>query len=282
MASSTTQPLQRTIRDRALTGLELRPLAPEIRPSIPDVTLCAVSSVNMPATVAALQRSLAHADFAACVLLSDVTPAELDPRIRHVTIDRLETSIAYSHFMLKCLVDYVSTRHCLLVQWDGFVLDGRRWNPQFLDYDYIGAVWPQFDDGFDVGNGGFSLRSRRLMSACQSPDFQMHHPEDVAIGRTNRAWLEAKGMRFADEQVADTFSCERQGKLSRSFGFHGVFNMPDAIGPEEFWTIYRGLDDRTSARTDARRLLRDLRHGKGAVARRVRLWADRYLRSPFL
>lgn len=243
--------------------------------------MCAVSSVNLPATVSALERSLLHADFASCLLLSDIRPANLDERIEQVAIDRLRSAAAYSQFVLRQLPNYVSTSHCLLVQWDGFVLDGDQWQPEFLDCDYLGAAWPQFKDGHNVGNGGFSLRSQRLMRLCQSPHFRAHHPEDVAIGRTNRTWLEANGVQFGDEQLANSFSCERQGSLSHSFGFHGVFNMSAAIGPEQFAKIYRALDDRTSVRIETKRLARELTLGNGAMSRRARLWTERFFRSPF-
>jgi hypothetical protein len=109
-----------------------------------------------------------------------------------VPIAPLRSSAAYSDFLLTGLVDHVDTTHCLVAQWDGHLLDAERWQDAFLDYDYIGASWPQFDDGHDVGNGGFSLRTRRLMDLCRDPAFVPAHPEDVAIGRTNRAWLEER------------------------------------------------------------------------------------------
>ena len=58
----------------------------------------------------------------------------------------------YSEFVIRELHKYVDTSHCLLVQWDGYVLNPKSWLPQFLDYDYIGAPW----NGNVVGNGGFS------------------------------------------------------------------------------------------------------------------------------
>ena len=48
------------------------------------------------------------------------------------------------------------------------MLDGAAWRPEFLDYDYIGAVWPHVLDKYNVGNGGFSLRSKALLEACRA------------------------------------------------------------------------------------------------------------------
>jgi hypothetical protein len=242
---------------------------------LPQVTLCAVTSVNVEATLRALEVCLAHITFADCKLLTDAPVRPSNPAIRVVPINRLTSSAAYSEFVLTRLVDHVETSHCLVVQWDGHVLDARRWDPQFLDYDYIGARWPQFSDGHDVGNGGFSLRSRRLMQACRAPAFQRIHPEDMAIGRTNRDWLEAQEMRFAPPALADLFAAERSGDLTSAFGYHGAWNMPEAVGDQAFWPIYRGLDERGTVWTDFGAILRAVVRGRGGAKRALRLTADR-------
>ena len=45
----------------------------------------------------------------------------------------------------------------------------RRGTPPFSHCDYIGAQWFWHNDGMRVGNGGFSLRSRKLLTALQDP-----------------------------------------------------------------------------------------------------------------
>jgi hypothetical protein len=198
--------------------------------------------VNVRATLRALEVSLEQVSFGACKLLTDGAVKPGNGAIEVIPIARLGSSEAYSNFVLGSLVDHVETPYCLLVQWDGHVVDANRWQDAFLDYDYIGATWPQFDDGHDVGNGGFSLRSRRLMDLCRRPAFSCHHPEDIAIGRTNRTWLETQGMRFASRGLADTFAAERVGDPLGCFGYHGAFNMPRVLGARRFRDIYRGLD----------------------------------------
>lgn len=259
----------------AISRVESAAAARDI-PHLPQVTLCAVTSINVNATLRALQACLEQVRFAECKLFTDAVVAVDHPGITVVPIARLDSSAAYSRFLLTELVDHVSTSHCLIVQWDGHVIDGGRWQKAFLDYDYIGASWPQFDDGHDVGNGGFSLRSKRLMDACRHPDFAAGHPEDVMIGRTNREWLEERGMRFAPRDLADRFATERSGDLSASFGYHGVFNMPSAIGLEGFWQCYRELDDRSTIWTDFDDLLRMLAYGAEPLRRQLRMAADRF------
>lgn len=245
------------------------------RLALPGVTLCAVTSVNVAATVTALERCLEQIDFSACRLLTDATVTPAHPAIEVVSIARLTSARAYSRFMLAQLPDHVQTSHCLVAQWDGHVLDAGRWRDEFLDYDYLGASWPQFDDGHDVGNGGFSLRSRRLMELCRDPAFVPGHPEDVAIGRANRAWLEARGMRFAPRAVADLFAAERNADPGATFGYHGVWNMPRAIGAQGFWDVYGALDESTALRRDFGAILRDVRGGPQGNRRALRMVVDR-------
>ena len=248
------------------------------RLALPQVTLCAVSSVNVAATMRALAFSLTQIEVAACKFFTD-SPVKSDhPGITIMPIAPITSSRAYSNFILTQLIDHVETSHCLVAQWDGHVLDASCWRPEFLDHDYIGARWPQFTDGHDVGNGGFSLRSRDLMQLCRDQAFQPSHPEDVAIGRVNRAWLESRGMRFAPHTLADRFSAERAGNVSASFGYHGAWLMPQALGVEPFWRLYRELDDRGTIRHDFSAILKEIARGRGGWARALRLMLDQLKR----
>ncbi len=190
----------------------------------PDVTLCAIDCVTPDLAGAALDRSMRQASFARSVLLSDV---EAPTQAEWVRIDPLRSIAAYNDFLLRQLVSHVHTPYVLVVQWDGFVVDPSAWRPEFLQYDYIGARWPWHPAGSDVGNGGFSLRSRRLLEALASPGFRHGDaPEDDLIGRHNRPWLEqAHGIRFAPADVADRFAYERGEPQRPTFGFHGLFNL---------------------------------------------------------
>ena len=244
--------------------------------ALPSVTLCAAASVNVGATVAALEYSMARADFAECLLFTDVGLDDVPSTIKAVPIARLQSSRDYSEFMLRGLGDHIRTSHCLVVQWDGFVIDAGRWDPAFLQYDYIGARWPQFDDGYDIGNGGFSLRSRKLLEACRNSRIGAAHPEDVTICRTHREMLERDhGIRFADRSVADSFSFERTTPGAPTFGFHGVFNMVGLLGADRFWQIYRSLDDRSTAFVDFAAIWLQLGSGERSLHRRLRFAADR-------
>jgi hypothetical protein len=243
---------------------------------LPTVTLCAATSVNIEATLAAIAASMDQIVFAEVLLFTDSTSVRLPAGVIRRSIAPLCSGRSYSEFLLGELGHHIRTEHCLIIQWDGFVLDARQWDPAFLEYDYIGAPWPQFDDGHNVGNGGFSLRSRRLLQACASDGFVRSHPEDVAICRANRNFLEQeRGIRFSGRAMAERFAFERSQPTGPTFGFHGIFNMISVLGEEQFWELYRTLDDRRTAYADYRLLMRQIGPGPSRLNRRIRLTIDR-------
>jgi hypothetical protein len=200
-----------------------------------NVTLFAASSVAVPETVAALQRSCANIEFGAIKFFCDVHPEGIkNTSIEWVKIAALRSRQDYTRFILKDLHNHINTDFALCVQWDGFILRPQAWRPQFLEYDYIGAPWPQFTDGWSVGNGGFSLRSARLLRATADDSIPISDAEDVVICRTAREQLEQKfGIRYAPLSEASRFSCERSELRGDEFGFHGVFNFSRLLGSEK-------------------------------------------------
>ena len=157
-------------------------------------------------------------------------------------VPRMSSTDDYSQFVLFELHQHVTTRFCLIVQADGYVVNPRSWSNRFLDYDYVGAPWPDGDRAFRdvggqshrVGNGGFSLRSRRLMiraaqfTRAMDPSNRgkeiRHHYEDIEICVNHRVQLELEGFRFAPVDLAAEFATERtvEETVQFPFGFHGV------------------------------------------------------------
>lgn len=226
------------------------------RPRLPDVTLVAVTSVALRPTVDALQASMRQAEFADVILLSDRRPPVTAPAIDWRRIDPLASRADYSRFMLRGLADHVATSHALCIQWDGFVLNGDAWKPEFLDYDYIGAVWPQFDDDHNVGNGGFSLRSKRLLTACRSLPFAGSQAEDIVISRVFRKSLEDQGIRFAPASLARKFAYERTASTGKEFGFHGAYNLIRLLSRKDAVDVFGTLEPAMLARNERLELFR--------------------------
>ena len=87
-----------------------------------------------------------------------------------------------------------------------------------------------------VGNGGFSIRSKKLLEIISKNDFPFisNMNEDVQICRYYRAKLEKEFfIKFPTEELADKFSYERTLPNFQTFGFHGLFNMWRYLNDDE-------------------------------------------------
>lgn len=179
--------------------------------------------------------------------------------IEGVKIPRIISMEQYSLFIIKELNRFIETDFVLLVQYDGFIIDPDSWSFEFQEYDYIGAKWPHRDN-FNVGNGGFSLRSKRLLESLSSNNISINRDslkngEDNFICRLNRKVLENEyNIRFAPETVADKFSYEYVAPPSKTFGFHGLFNMWRYIGEEYLETFVNLLSPKTITSVHALKL----------------------------
>ena len=137
----------------------------------------------------------------------------------------------YSKVMFKDMHKYVKTTHYMVVQYDGMPTDSTYWDPEYLNYDYIGAVWPWHPEGSNVGNGGFSLRSRKLAKICSDPTlshapFGKYYGEDELICRVYGKMFKDKGIKIAPTALAAKFSQEIPGCKEPTYGFHGGLSMP--------------------------------------------------------
>lgn len=222
-----------------------------------NVTLAAVTSVGVAATARALVRCLDQVEFGAVLWISDKSPPPvIGGRVSWRKIDAILSRDAYSHFMKHMLVDHIETDHVLNIQWDGYIIDALAWDPGFLDFDYIGAPWPQFSDGCNVGNGGFSLRSRKLLAAAAKLPVRHGEAEDTAICRTWRPLLEEQnGIRFAPAELAKQFAFERARPATATFGFHGVFNLVQFVPPGEVRELLASLEPTLIAANENREVL---------------------------
>ncbi len=194
--------------------------------NLPDVTLVCVDD-NYRRGLEAMLRCMNDIKFKDIKLFSSTIDAQLGVA---ELIPKLGSKEAYSKFILKELHKYIETKYCLIVQHDGFVRNPENWNNEFMQYDYIGATW-WYKDGKNVGNGGFSLRSKRLLELCANLPTNATHPEDHIICRDMRPYLESKGIKFAPESLANQFSFEgynQPGTYTNQFGFHGsrAFRKP--------------------------------------------------------
>jgi hypothetical protein len=239
---------------------------PDPRPALPQVTLCAIDARSPGLALQAMARSLAQVRFGRALLATHPLPGPgaLAAQAAALGVELIDSGpvdsgAAYSHAVLRRLPRWVDTPFALVTQWDGFVVDAGAWRDEFLQWDYLGAPWPEQPPALRVGNGGFSLRSQRLLRAGLDPGLQPEHPEDVALCRTHRARLEREhGLRFAPEALARAFAYENAAPPGPTFGFHGPANLPRVLDEATIAAWLRELPDPFFRSRDARRLARAL------------------------
>lgn len=204
-----------------------------------------------------MQRCLADVRFGEALLFTRRDYACPDPRVQVRVVEGVNSRNDYSRFMIRELGSHLSSDHALIVQWDSFIVDTTAWDPAFLDYDYIGAPWPGKTQ--PVGNGGFSLRSRKLLTALQDSDITEIFPEDQAICEHYHKLLSQRyGIRFAPLEVARRFAFELEAPQERTFGFHGLFNFHRTLSEAELLPWLKQMPAELLRTVQARRLLKNL------------------------
>jgi len=202
---------------------------------LPNVTLLGIDCVDVNRLIKAMNISQEDIEFGAVKLLTSLPTKDT----RLVKIPHIGTIENLSRFCIAELNKYVETDYVLLVQYDGFILNSDSWNPEFFKYDYIGAPiskkdsWAKTDFKYSdqllvVGNGGFSLRSKKFLelSARMVTEniITKFYPEDVSLCVWYRDLLEQQGMTFAPVDLAIKFSVQEDyGHYEKPFGFHGCY-----------------------------------------------------------
>lgn len=237
---------------------------------LPNVSVVIIDTLSHELAERALARSLAAIRFGAALFISDRACRE--DGVRNIQIPPLASRDAYSRFVMRDLLAHVQTDHALLIQWDGYVVNPAAWSDDFLACDYIGARWGFHKDEHCVGNGGFSLRSRKLLEALQDPQIDRFEPEDEMICRHYRPMLESRhGIRFAPPEVADRFAFETTYPNGTPLGFHGLFNMWKFVGDDEMPAFVGAMPASTLGSIQFRQLARNLIDLKRLAAARVLL-----------
>jgi len=207
-----------------------------------NITLCCVDTAYHGGSIAALKKSMAQANFAKVIFCTD----------RHFNIEGIEiikispitSKREYSKFIVYELHKYINTDFALIIQNDGFVINPDKWDDKFLEYDYIGAPFPippshdniSYRDPFGnlirVGNGGFSLRSKKLLQLPTTLNLEWkayfgYYNEDGFFAVHNKHVFENNGCKYSPVDLAARFSIEKDTPETigvTSFGFHGKSN----------------------------------------------------------
>lgn len=193
---------------------------------LPNVTVIIADTKNYGRAAYAIVKTLEQIKPAKTVWLTDIDYDH--PDVEVVKIPPIKSKADYSRIITKGLTKYFQTPYCLTIQHDGYCISGESWDDEFYKYDFIGAPWVYPDEDRNVGNDGFSLKSKRLCDILANDDFiEIVEPCDEIIGRLYRRYLEQKyNIKYPSEEVADTFSYELRTPICKTFGFHSYFHTP--------------------------------------------------------
>ena len=150
-------------------------------------------------------------------------------------IEHLEFN-EYTPWLLSNQKDLFESKFMLNFHADGMIQNRSAWKDEFLSYDYVGAPWDDYTNG---GNGGFSLRSKRLCKSASEIDLSgfnfsqgnsynriIPNNEDVIICRTYENFLKYRSIRFAPSELSCKFSTEHFAHdvddFRDGFGFHEI------------------------------------------------------------
>ncbi|MCM1146128.1 MAG: hypothetical protein NC321_03075 [Clostridium sp.] len=206
---------------------------------LPNVTLAAMTSINIYETIHAMEYSMQGVEFADAILITHRRPFRLPKNIRYKHTSKLSDIDAFNYKMVYELADYIDTDYVLLVHYDGFVVNPESWRDEFLDYDYIGSPWPLPENDYAyrdakgnisrVGNS-VSIRSKRLLQFPRQAHLKWEQMEDgnynedtfLCCKYKNR--IEDAGMKFAPIEVAKYFGHEHMipeiEDVEKPFVFH--------------------------------------------------------------
>lgn len=200
---------------------------------LPQVTLIIADGLNAHRAKNVIDICKSKCDFGAIKLLTHL-PVESEYRVE---IMPLKSLVAYSIFCLTEMYKHIETEFVLVVQRDGWILNPDTWTDDWLQYDYVAPLFVQHDD---VGSGGFSLRSKRIMEAAalrtqavsgrtwDGTDEDAHLIQQ-SLGNYEDGVLSLQmkydGFKYLPKDEAGKF-CQggnRNGNYyySHSFGFHG-------------------------------------------------------------
>ncbi len=210
-----------------------------------------MNCINVHGGVAALNFSSKEIEFNNKILFSD---KKVDGDFDFIKIDTISNIKQYNDFMLS-LGKYIKSPFVLVIQDDGHVINPKKWDEDYLKFDYIGAPWPndkkwnsrwkKYNEvgekivhnlSFNrIGNGGFSLRSKKFLEYSSTFSDTTFLAEDIFLNIFNYDYAKNFGIKYPDIETAINFSYEipLKGKslekkakkeslnLNNHFGWHG-------------------------------------------------------------
>lgn len=197
--------------------------------SLQTVTLIAVDCLDAERARASIDRCTALCNYGAVKLLTSKETSSP----HKVKIDPINSLYEYSEFILKHVWEHCPTAHMQIIQYDGWILNPKSWEDDWLRYDYIGALFRGEGNvtNDSVGNGGFSLRTKRLMQYVSENlgpfnsdvGWRFYFNEDGVICKGMKSALNQAGFNIAPPDRAARYAFEGNPAyfFKIPFGFHG-------------------------------------------------------------
>ncbi|MDR2875009.1 MAG: hypothetical protein LBV44_03660 [Methylobacillus sp.] len=143
-------------------------------------------------TQLALHYSATQMPGARCLLLSPTKPKKLLPLIEHIPIVPMG-HLEYSLFVTYALHQFIDTEFALIVQNDGWVLNGASFLPEFFEYDYLGAPTGLADVLTPDGKKTFVRRFtwvQRMLESRQTPGFKINYSMNGGFSLRSKKFLQ--------------------------------------------------------------------------------------------
>ncbi len=216
---------------------------------LPQVTLIAAETRVHGLARITLLECIKRVQFGEVVIYSNDAERIAVPGARYIQVNDWQKKEQAQEFYYTDAAQAAKTSHVLLIEWDAGINDPTMWSDDFLKYDYIGAPWGhgvgRSSQGLDVGNGGFSLWSKRFADFVFKERRSYPIRSDIDVSQKHRPGLERRGFRYAPKEIALRFSFEGWAHpggyinpkvAPESFGFHGCFTWPVMLTPGDLYT----------------------------------------------
>lgn len=208
------------------------------------VTLCCITSKNILFSILSYLLMMRYIKFSECIFLTNLVNYKSMDLLRDLNVKVLEIGEFnfrdYNIFRVFGIQEYVNSDYVFFVEHDSGIYSPKIWRNEFLDYDYIGAVWRKtvsfynldFDSNALVGNAGFSIMSRKFLDVLiKNREFFSIYLDKYSLcddifsrSRSCNSMLSSNGIVKAPPELAAVFSFEssvpHNEGLFDIFGFH--------------------------------------------------------------
>jgi len=193
--------------------------------NLKDVTLLAISSNRAEGNIEALKKCMSLMDFGAVKFLSHQKPDNLPNEITFEYCTELKSIYDFDCYAFSELGKHIDTSHMLMVQDHAYILRPELWDDDWLQYDFIGAPWPERDAFISASTGEMVKKLLDLPKKLGLPvvEDRGYTNDDGLVNSYYRKIFLENGIKYPSVHVASRFAYENpipenEGVLP--FGFH--------------------------------------------------------------